>query len=121
MNAITVEWLHDIRPDGWREAHRGIEYANWTIHSIRQREEGYNLGPFVWTVAPSHGVNMMPLEKPCNQNFTILVLETREDVVNLLNLLVRGWNACEHGIRDWHWCEPCNREMKAARNYELIR
>lgn len=112
---ITVEWLHDIRPDGWRAAQRGIDYANWTIHSIRWANEGYNAGPFVWTVAPSHGPNMTPLDSPCDRHFTILALESREDVIRLLQLLVRDWPACEHGIRDGDWCEPCNREMKAAR------
>lgn len=87
---ITVEWLHENCPEGWRAAHRGIEYANWTIHSIRSRQEGYDLGPFVWTVAPTHGANMMPLEKPGNSFFTILVLETRGDVVRLLQLLARS-------------------------------
>lgn len=93
MLPITVQWLHENKPENWRAAQRGIEYANWTIHTIRSRDEGYDLGPFVWTVAPSHGPNMIPLEKPCSSFFTILVLETRGDVVRLLQLLDRKENA----------------------------
>jgi hypothetical protein len=121
-HSITVEWLHVIRPEGWRDAQRGIDYANWTIHSIRSAEEGYNVGPFVWTVAPSHGPNLTPLERPCESHFAILVLETRQDVIRLLQLLVGDeWTACEHGIKDGDYCEECLREVKAARNYEENR
>lgn len=117
-HSITVAWLHAIRPDAWREAQRGIDYANWTIHTIRSEEEGYDFGPFVWTVAPSHGQNMTVLERPCESHFTILVLETRQDVIRLLQLLVPEWQACDHGVKDGDYCEPCNRETKAARAYE---
>jgi len=48
-------------------------------------------GPFVWTVMPTHGQNMIPLERrPSGGSFyTILVLEDREDVKRLLKLLER--------------------------------
>lgn len=89
---ITVAWLHSIKPKEWKARVRGISYANWTIHSIQSKPvlerddwDGYDAGPFVWTVAPTHGANMVPLDKP--GFFTILVLESRADVLKLLDLL----------------------------------
>lgn len=94
---ITVSWLHSINwletewPEGWNNERRGISYANWTIHSIVQNGN-YDDGPFIWTVMPTHGQNMIPLERrPSGGSyFTILVLEDREDVKRLLKLLERG-------------------------------
>lgn len=92
LKPITLEWLHSIDwlqtswPEGWKNCTRGIEYANWTIHSIRSREEGYDVGPFVWSVRPTHGQNMIPLER-ADSTFVILVLENRRDVLRLLELL----------------------------------
>lgn len=102
---VTLEWLHSIDwlqtkwPEGWKNCTRGIVYANWTIHTVQSRpmnipvetwEEahGYDLGPFVWSVMPTHGQNMIPLEKP-RSTFTILVLKDRRDVMLLLELLGR--------------------------------
>jgi hypothetical protein len=62
---------------------------------------------------------MTLLERPCETHFTILVLDTREDVVRLLHLLDDGWQACEHGVKDGDWCEPCNKEMKMAQREQL--
>jgi len=91
---ITVDWLHRIKPDRWITCVRGIYYANWTIHSVqsmpvleRDDWDGYDAGPFVWSVAPTHGPNMTLLESPGNSTFTILVLESRRDVILLLELL----------------------------------
>lgn len=94
---ITVAWLHSLQEPGWTPCTRGIEFANWTIHSIQSRPRnepvetwtGYDIGPFVWTVAPTHGANMIPLEKPGNSNYVILVLESQRDVIRLLKLLRR--------------------------------
>lgn len=90
---VTVDWLHSIDwlqtgfPEGWNNERRGISYANWTIHSIVQNGN-YDDGPFVWTVMPTHGQNMIPLPK-CRSYFAILVMEDREDVLRLLSLLER--------------------------------
>ena len=93
---ITLEWLHSLKEPGWKSETRGISFANWTIHSVQgrpinsaERWPGYDAGPFVWTVAPTHGPNLMPLEKPGNSHYTILVLESRQDVILLLRLLRR--------------------------------
>lgn len=104
--AITVAWLHSIKPNGWRAATRGIDFANWTIHSVRSGddESGYDAGPFVWTVAPTHGANMIPLENSGNRFFTILVLETREDVLALLGLLGKGSEVVPQA--DWEDWRP---------------
>lgn len=118
---ITVAWLHDIKPAEWVGSHRGISYANWAIHLIQTRPvnqpppwDGYDAGPFVWSVMPTHGENMIPLERP-GAWYTILVLESREDVLKLLALLERNpLLACEHGVREGDWCEACNREYKRA-------
>lgn len=94
---VTIEWLHSIKPAGWKAETRGISYENWCIHSIKtkpvlERDDwaGYDAGPFIWTVQPTHGQNMLPLEKQ-ERMFTILVMETRDDVTALLRLLVRGY------------------------------
>jgi hypothetical protein len=79
-------------PPLWEGGRRGIWFANWSIHSVRQRPinvpvddyEGYDAGPFVWSFAPSHDANMVTLEKPCGTHYAIFVLETREDVLNVL-------------------------------------
>lgn len=103
LQPITLEWLHSIDwlqtqwPQGWKNCTRGIEYANWTIHSVQSRpmnvpvevwqeQRGYDVGPFVWTVRPTHGQNMIPLDR-ADSYFTILVLENRRDVMRLLELL----------------------------------
>lgn len=91
---ITVAWLHSIRPPNWKAETRGISYANWTIHSVQSRPvlerddwNGYDAGQFIWTVAPTHGQNMIPLERFGKSYFTILVMESRRDVLRLLDLL----------------------------------
>lgn len=103
LQPITLEWLHSIDwlkttwPEGWKNCARGIEYANWTIHSLQwrpmnvpiedwERQRGYDVGPFVWSVMPKHGQNMIPLERQ-RSIYTILLLRDRRDVLLLLELL----------------------------------
>lgn len=114
-NAITVDWLHEIAPDGWQCERRGISFANWTIHSIIENGN-YDDGPFIWTVMPSHGQNMIPLERRPSGGrfFAILVMEDRKDVQVLLNLLTRKQKA----KRPHDWCADtncptCNRRRAA--------
>jgi hypothetical protein len=97
MEPITVAWLHSVRPDGWLQQPRGISHADWSIHSVQSRPanvpvdayDGYDAGPFVWSFTPTHDANMRLLEKPASVHCAVLVMESREDVLALFELLKR--------------------------------
>ena len=60
---------------------------------------------------------------PCGQSMQVMTQRERINRVLLAvmaNLPVVD-GMCEHGTADGEFCEPCNREMKAARNYEENR
>lgn len=124
-NPITVDWLHSINwletewPEGWNNERRGISYSNWTIHSMVSNGN-YDDGPFVWTVMPTHGQNMIPLERRPGGGsyFTILVLEDREDVKRLLRLLERKSQRKPHEPCANPQCTICAGELRAQAAYD---